>query len=234
MERKEEVKVSDDKNLLVYNYMEIYYKIEVFLKVLGIKVVFCFNYVFFLWVRGISLGLFLSLLILIGILFDYLQYGFIVSIGGFIYLYIKDEFYVQCGVKLFLVLFGVILCFIFGLLFVDVVWMKIILFGVIGVVLVYVFGVLKILGFFVMFFVFLFVVSMGILVLNLQVVFLYVGFVFLGGILFWCISMSGWFINLCGFEIVVVVKVYRQLVLFVGFFGMELFYVEQYKMVVEF
>lgn len=233
MERKEEVKVSDDKKSPTYNHTEIHHKIEASPKAPGIKAAFRFNHASSPWVRGISSGLSSSLPILIGILFGHLQYGLIASIGGFTYLYTKDEPYAQRAVKLFLALLGVTLCFTLGSLFADVEWMKTILFGVIGAVSVYIFGALKIPGPSAMFFVLSFAVSTSIPAPNLQAVFLHAGLVFLGGALSWCISMSGWLINPRGPETAAVAKAYRQLASFVGSLGTESFHAEQHKTVVE-
>ncbi|MEK1828500.1 hypothetical protein AAAC51_03930 [Priestia megaterium] len=112
--------MSDDKKSPAYNHTEIHHKIEASPKAPGIKAAFRFNHASSPWVRGISSGLSSSLPILIGILFDHLQYGLIASIGGFTYLYTKDEPYAQRGVKLFLALLGVTLCFTLGSLFADV------------------------------------------------------------------------------------------------------------------
>ncbi len=233
MERKEEIKVSDDKKSPAYNHTEIHHKIEASPKAPGIKAAFRFNHASSPWVRGISSGLSSSLPILIGILFDHLQYGLIASIGGFTYLYTKDEPYAQRAVKLFLALLGITLCFTLGSLFADVAWMKTILFGVIGAVSVYVFGALKIPGPSAMFFVLSFAVSTSIPAPNLQAVFLHAGLVFLGGALSWCISMSGWLINPRGPETAAVAKAYRQLASFVGSLGTKSFHAEQHKTVVE-
>lgn len=106
-----------------------------------VKDVFCIYVYFFLWKKVIGLGVVLGFFVLIGVLVGYMDYGLIVSIGGFVYLYVGGELYKKCVLKLFLVFIGIVFLFGLGIFLFGMVWMMVVVLGLIGVVVMFIFSV---------------------------------------------------------------------------------------------
>lgn len=164
----------------------------------------------FPWLKAFSAGLAAALPVIIGLAFGNLQYGLIAGLGGFTYLYVFNIPYAQRAKKIFSVVLGLTLVTYFGTISAPYPLAVAILMGIIGAVVIFVFGALKIAGPSAIFFVLVFAMSTG-MPIHPDEAFLRAGLVFLSGSLSWIISMIGWFFNPHGPETDVVTRVYLHL-----------------------
>ncbi len=160
--------------------------------------------------RAICAGICSAVPIIVGIIFGNFQYGLIGAIGGFSYLYVWNEPYVQRAKKIFFVAIGFSVSISFGILTASSPILFSILTGLIGAVLTFVFGALKIPGPASIFFVIIFAMTSASHP-DVSQIPLYAGLVFLGGMFSWIVAMFGWLFNPYGPETKAVQAVYKDL-----------------------
>ena len=163
---------------------------------------------------GISGGL----PILLGILLGNIRLGLIASIGGFTYLYVFNEPYARRAKKILFAGLGVTSCVGLGLVLRPYPMISILIIGLIGFFVTFVFGVLKMLGPGTIFLVMSFsmVSNMNIETSQIPMV---VGLVFLSSVFSWILSMIGYFFNPHGPEINKVKQLYMVLAEFAESIG---------------
>lgn len=164
----------------------------------------------FPWLKAFSAGLAAALPILIGWALGNLRYGLIAGLGGFSYLYVFNIPYAQRAKKIFSVVLGLTLVTYLGTISAPYPLAVAVLMGIIGAVVIFIFGALKITGPSAIFFILVFAMTTG-MPINPDEAFLRAGLVFLSGCLAWVISMIGWFFNPHGPETDVMTRVYSQL-----------------------
>ncbi|WP_245843807.1 FUSC family protein [Oceanobacillus rekensis] len=174
----------------------------------------------FPWLKAFSAGLAASLPIIIGLLFGNLEYGLIAALGGFTYLYVFNIPYAQRAKKLFFVVLGMMLVTALGTVAAPYPLAVAVLMGLIGAIVIFIFGALRIAGPSAIFFVLVFSMTTGMPVDPGEVL-LRAGLVFLGGSLSWIIAMIGWFFDPHGPEKDVIKRVYFELAAFLDSVGTE-------------
>lgn len=154
-----------------------------------------------------------ALPILIGLLLNQSRYGILASVGGFTYLYMFNEPYVQRMKKMFLIAIGLTIAVALGIIVKPYPILVVFTVAIIGAGVNFIFGVLKIAGPGPMFFVMAFTMFTGIELSNEEMP-LVILLVFLVTMFCWAFSMIGYFFNPHEIE----VKKVRQLYLVLGEF----------------
>ncbi|WP_409273795.1 FUSC family protein [Neobacillus sp. SCS-31] len=167
----------------------------------------------FPWRKAFCAGLAASLPIVIGLLLGNFHYGIAAGMGGFAYLYVFNQPYVQRAKLIFFVAAGLALSMFLGILLSPYPFGVAIGMGMIGAIATFMFGALRITGPSAIFFILCFSIATGIPA-DPEDAPLRGGLVLLGGALSWLISMLGWFFNPHGPETIAVKKVYAQLAAF--------------------
>ncbi|WP_165452639.1 FUSC family protein [Paenibacillus thalictri] len=162
------------------------------------------------WTKAISAGICSGIPVLLGLLADNLAYGLLAGIGSLTYLYVFNIPYAQRAKKIGFAALGMSLSVGLGTLLAPYPLGSAIMVGVIGMVVTYLFGALKITGPASIFFVLAFTMATGMPV-DPALAPLRAGLVLLGGILSWMIGMIGWLHNPFGPETEAVKKVYVEL-----------------------
>lgn len=147
---------------------------------------------------------------LIGLLAGNLHNGLLMGIGAFTFLYMFYEPYAQRAKKLFFIMTGIALSVGLGTLLAPYPYSSALMLGLIGAVVTFVFGALKIPGPAAIFFVLTFSMTSAMPV-DPALAPLRAGLVFLGGGLSWLVAMAGWLFNARGPEIIAMKQVYRSL-----------------------
>ena len=160
--------------------------------------------------RAIFAGVCSAVPIIVGILFGHFAYGLIGSIGGFAYLYVWNEPYVQRAKKIFFVALGFSVSISLGILTTSSPILFSIVTGLLGAGLTFIFGALKIPGPASIFFVIIFAMTSASHP-DVSQIPLYAGLVFLGGMFSWIVAMFGWLFNPYGPETKSVHAVYVEL-----------------------
>ncbi|MFD2761630.1 FUSC family protein [Lentibacillus juripiscarius] len=142
--------------------------------------------------RAIGAALSASIPVMIGILLGNFQYGLIAGIGGFAYLYVFNEPYKHRAKKVFFVMLGLAAAMGLGTLTAASPFLFAILLGLIGGVITFVFGALKMKGPAAIFFVIIFAMTSA-MEIDPDAALLRAALVFLGGIVAWIVAMIGWF-----------------------------------------
>lgn len=158
--------------------------------------------------------------ILIGILLGNIRYGLIASIGSFTYLYVFNEPYARRAKKIFFAGIGITSCVALGLLLRPYPMISILIVGVIGFFVTFVFGVLKMVGPGTIFFVMSFSMVSNMNIKSSQIPTI-VGLVFLASVFSWILSMIGYLFNPHGPEINKVKQLYSVLIEFAESIGSE-------------
>ncbi|MEF2965248.1 FUSC family protein [Paenibacillus sp. M1] len=158
--------------------------------------------------------------VVIGILFNHLDYGLLASLGGFTYLYVFNQPYAQRARRIFVIMLGLTLSVILGTLMAPYPLGAAVVMTFVGAVPVFIFGALRITGPSAIFFVLTYAMATGMPV-DLSLAPLRGGLVFLGGALAWVVSMLGWFINPHKPELDAVKKVYSELAKLLDAVGTE-------------
>ena len=100
----------------------------------------------FPWVKAFCAGLAASIPIIVGLLFNHLEYGLMAGLGSFTYLYTFNIPYAQRAKKLFFVVIAMTILAGLGTLAAPYPLAIAILIGIIGAVSTFIFGALKIIG----------------------------------------------------------------------------------------
>ncbi|MFJ8066501.1 FUSC family protein [Psychrobacillus sp. NPDC096426] len=196
----------------------------------GLKGAFTVKNVPFPWIRAICAGICSASPIVIGILLGNFQYGLIAGIGGFAYLYVWNEPFLQRAKKIFFVALGLSASIGFGILTASSPILFAILIGLIGGIGTFIFGALKIPGPASIFFVIVFAMTSASHP-DPKLASTYAGLVLLGGVFAWIIAMVGWFFNPHGPETNAVKRVYLQLASLLQTVGTEQFNVARERTV---
>lgn len=155
-------------------------------------------------------GMVSSLPVFFGILFGNFQYGLIAGIGGFAYLYVFNEPYVQRAKKILMVAIGLSVSMGLGILFAPHPILFPVVMGIIGAVITYIFGTLKLPGPAAIFFIIVYSMTSA-MNLDPSQAPIFVGLVLLGGLNAWVVSLLGWFVKPFIPETVAVKKLYIEL-----------------------
>lgn len=164
----------------------------------------------FPWVKAFCAGLAASIPIMIGLLFDHLEYGMMAGLGSFTYLYTFNIPYAQRAKKLFFVVIAFAFLAALGTIAAPYPLAISILIGIIGAVSTFIFGALKIIGPSAIFFVLVFAMTTGMPV-EPGAAPIRAGLVLLGGALAWIIAMIGYLFEPHGPETGAAKRVYIEL-----------------------
>lgn len=175
-----------------------------------IKQAFKINKNPFPWQKAINAGICAGFPVIIGILVNQLRLGLLAGIGSFSYLYVLHQPYAQRAKKIFFCAIGISLSVALGTLAAPYPVLIILIVGLIGAIVTFIFGILKIQGPSAIFFVLSFVMATGMPV-NPSEVFIRTFVVLMAGIFSWIISMAGYFFNPHGPEIKTLKKLYLAL-----------------------
>lgn len=162
------------------------------------------------WWKALRAGICMAIPPFIGLLVGHLHDGLIMGIGAFTFLYMFNEPYAERAKKLFFVMVGIALSVGLGTLLTPYPYAAALMLGLIGAVVTFIFGALKIPGPAAVFFVLTFSMTTAMpedpsLALSRSVL------VLGGGALSWLVAMAGAPFNLHAPEIKAMKNVYRQL-----------------------
>lgn len=180
------------------------------------------------WTKAFSAGVCAGLPVLVGYLLGNLEYGLIAGLGGLTYLYVFNIPYAFRAKKLFFALIGLSIVMGLGSAFAPYPFVSAFIVAIIGAIVTFLFGALRITGPAAIFFVLAFLMATGMPV-DPSLAPLRAGLVFLGGAFSWIIGMIGWFRNPHGPEKIAVKKVYTELATFIYSIGTEQFDVSKEK-----
>ncbi|NRY63255.1 FUSC family protein [Clostridium beijerinckii] len=185
-----------------------------------IKQAFKINKTPFPWQKAINAAICAGFPVIIGILVNQLHLGLLAGIGSFSYLYVSHQPYAQRAKKIFFTAIGISLSVALGTLSAPYPVLIISIVGLIGAIVTFIFGILKIQGPSAIFFVLSFIMVTGMPV-NPSEVFIRTSVVLMGGIFSWIVSMAGYFSNPHGPEIKTLKKLYLALAEFSEAIGDE-------------
>lgn len=174
----------------------------------------------FPWTKAISAAICAGVPVLIGILTGQLSLGLLGGVGSFSCLYVFNEPYAQRAKKIFFVAFGISLSVALGTLVSQYPWLVVLLVGLIGAVVTFIFGVLKIPGPAAIFFILSFIMTTGMPIDTKAAPVRFV-VVFLSGMFSWVISMIGYFFKPHAPELKSIRNVYNALETFSKAIGNE-------------
>jgi uncharacterized membrane protein YccC len=172
------------------------------------------------WEKAISAAICGGFPVLIGLLLNQVRFGLLASIGGFTYLYVFNEPYAQRVKKIFFVAIGITLSVGLGTLVAPYPSIIILIVGLIGAVVTFIFGILKIPGPAAVFFVLSFTMTTGVSI-NKSEIPIFIGVVFASSIFSWMVSMIGYFVNPHGPELKKIKGLYLALAEFANVVGNE-------------
>ncbi|QUG43826.1 FUSC family protein [Psychrobacillus sp. INOP01] len=185
---------------------------------LAIKQAFTVNKNPLPWLKAFTAGVCAGLPVLIGFLFGNLEYGLIAGIGGLTYLYVFNIPYALRAKKLLFAVIGLSFVMGLGTLLAPYTFLIAISVAIIGALVTFLFGALRITGPAAIFFVLTFLMATGMPV-DPELAPIRAGLVFLGGAFSWIMGMSGWLNNPHGPERMAVKKVYLELADFIELVG---------------
>lgn len=172
------------------------------------------------WLKAFTAGICAGLPVLIGFLFGNLEYGLIAGIGGLTYLYVFNIPYAFRAKKLLFAVIGLSFVMGLGTLLAPYEFLSAIAVAIIGALVTFLFGALRITGPAGLFFVLTFLIATG-MPADPEIAPIRAGLVFLGGAFSWIMGMIGWFNNPHGPEKVAVKKVYLELADFLELVGTD-------------
>ncbi|MDR3596687.1 FUSC family protein [Clostridium sp.] len=172
------------------------------------------------WEKAISAAICGGFPVIIGLLLNQVRFGLLASIGGFTYLYVFNEPYTQRVKKIFFVAIGITLSVGLGTLVAPYPSIIILIVGLIGAVVTFIFGILKIPGPAAVFFVLSFTMTTGVSI-NKSEIPIFIGVVFASSIFSWMVSMIGYFVNPHGPELKKIKGLYLALAEFANVVGNE-------------
>lgn len=164
----------------------------------------------FPWWKAIQAGICMATPPFIGLLVGHLQEGLLMGIGAFTFLYMFNEPYAQRAKKLFFIMIGIALSVGLGTLLTPHPYGIALMLGLIGAIVTFIFGALKIPGPAAVFFVLTFSMTTAMPV-DPSLAPIRAGLVLVGGALSWLVAMAGSLVNFHGPEITAMKQVYRQL-----------------------
>ena len=100
----------------------------------------------FPYLKAFRAGLAASLPVFIGLLLDRFEYGLLASLGGFTYLYVFNQPYVQRAKRIFFVMLGITLSVVLGTILAPYPLSAAIVMGLIAALPIFIFGALRISG----------------------------------------------------------------------------------------
>ncbi len=100
----------------------------------------------FPWVKAFCAGLCAAIPVFIGLLLGNFEYGLTSGIGAFTFLYMFNQPFAQRAKKLFFVMIGLSLCVGLGTISAPYPFVATIMMGIIGALVIFIFGALKITG----------------------------------------------------------------------------------------
>lgn len=180
------------------------------------------------WLKAFIAGVCAGFPVLIGYLFGSLEYGLIAGIGGLTYLYVFNIPYAFRAKKLLFAVLALSFAMGLGTFTAPSPFISAIMVAIIGAVVTFLFGALRITGPAAIFIVLTFLMGNGMPV-DPELAPLRAGLVFLGGTFSWIMGMIGWFTNPRGPEKVAVQKVYVELAAFMESLGTEHFKLSRQK-----
>lgn len=174
------------------------------------------------WTKAFSAGVCAGLPVIIGYLLGNLEYGLIAGLGGLTYLYVFNIPYAFRAKKLFFALIGLSISMGLGTIFAPYPYVSAFVVAIIGALVTFLFGALRITGPAAIFFVLTFLMGTG-MPIDPSLAPLRAGLVFLGGAFSWIIGMIGWVQNPHGPEKIAIKKVFSDLATFINSYGTEHF-----------
>jgi len=178
-----------------------------------IKQAFEINKKPFPWLKAISAAICVGVPVSIGLVEGQLRLGLLGGIGGFTYLYVFNQPYARRAKQIFFVAIGISLSVGLGTLAAPYPLLVILIVGVIGAIVTFIFGVLKIPGPAAIFFVLSFIMTTG-MAIDPSAAPIRTAIVLMSSLFAWIISMVGWFFNPHGPEIKALKEVYLALASF--------------------
>ncbi|MFJ7825884.1 FUSC family protein [Psychrobacillus sp. NPDC096623] len=172
------------------------------------------------WLKAFTAGVCAGLPVLIGFLLGNLEYGLIVGIGGLTYLYVFNIPYAFRAKKLLFAVVGLSFAMGLGTLLAPYAFLAAIAVAIIGALVTFLFGALKITGPAAIFIVLTFLMGTG-MPIDPELAPIRAGLVFLGGAFSWIMGMIGWLNNPHGPEKMAVKKVYLELASFLELVGTD-------------
>lgn len=183
-----------------------------------IKQAFKLNKNPFPWDKAISAAICGGFPVLIGILLNQTRFGLLGAIGGFTYLYVFNEPYAQRVKKIFFIGIGITFSVMLGTLVAPYPSLIVLIVGLIGIIVTFIFGIFKIPGPAAVFFVLSFTMTTGIKVEQSEIP-IFIGVVFAASMFSWIVSMAGYFFNPHGPEIKKIKGLYLALAKFAEVVG---------------
>ncbi|MBU3157325.1 FUSC family protein [Clostridium estertheticum] len=178
-----------------------------------IKQAFEINKKPFPWLKAISAAICVGVPVSIGLVEGQLRLGLLGGIGGFTYLYVFNQPYARRAKQIFFVAIGISLSVGLGTLAAPYPLLVILIVGLIGTIVTFIFGVLKIPGPAAIFFVLSFIMTTG-MAIDPSAAPIRTAIVLISSLFAWIISMVGWFFNPHGPEIKALKEVYLALASF--------------------
>lgn len=172
------------------------------------------------WLKAFTAGVCAGLPVLIGFLLGNLEYGLIAGIGGLTYLYVFNIPYAFRAKKLLFALVGLSFAMGLGTLLAPYAFLSAIAVAIIGALVTFLFGALRITGPAAIFIVLTFLMGTG-MPIDPVLAPIRAGLVFLGGAFSWIMGMIGWLNNPHGPEKMAVKKVYLELASFLELVGTD-------------
>lgn len=172
------------------------------------------------WLKAFTAGVCAGLPVLIGFLLGNLEYGLTAGLGGLTYLYVFNIPYAFRAKKLLFAVTGLSFVMGLGTLLAPYALLSAIVVAIIGALVTFLFGALRITGPAAIFFVLTFLMATGMPV-DPELAPIRAGLVFLGGAFSWIMGMIGWLNNPHGPEKMAVKKVYLELASFLELVGTD-------------
>ncbi|WP_301723665.1 FUSC family protein [Planococcus shixiaomingii] len=173
---------------------------------------FAINKVPLPWAKAFGAGFCSAFPILIGYWFGYIQYGFIISLGGLAFLYTFNEPYVLRAKKIIFVVLGLSFSAGLGTVLSANPILSAVAVGIIGAAAAFFFGAYQFAGPSALFFVLVFLINAN-TDTDPSLAIVHAALVFCGGILSLCYAMAGWFFSPLRVETAAVKEEYQQLAL---------------------
>ncbi|WKA56832.1 FUSC family protein [Planococcus shenhongbingii] len=177
-----------------------------------LKQAFAINNVPLPWSKAIGAGFCSAFPILVGLWLGYIQYGFIMSLGGLAFLYMFNEPYVLRAKKIFCVVLGLAFSAGLGTVLSANPILSAVAVGIIGASAVFFFGAYQFAGPSALFFILVFLINAN-TDTDPSLAILHATLVVAGGILSFLFAMAGWVIAPLRVETAAVKEEYRNLAL---------------------
>ena len=165
-----------------------------------IKQAFKLNKNPFPWEKAISAAICGGFPVILGLLLNQVRFGLLGAIGGFTYLYVFNEPYAQRVKKIFFIGIGITFSVTLGTLAASYPSLIVLIVGLIGIIVTFIFGIYKIPGPAAVFFVLSFTMTTGIKIEQSEIP-IFIGVVFVTSMFSWIVSMLGYFFNPHGPEL---------------------------------